>query len=61
MDLFFLEKNNERKIESVNGMFKENNMLLNNNGNRKNRYVIYNFDCNVIFKEWYNEIFFFFC
>lgn len=48
---FFWKKNYERKIESVNGMFKENNMLLNNNGNRKNRYVIYNFDCNVIFKE----------
>lgn len=55
------KKNNERKTESVNGMFKENNTSLNNNGNRKNRHATYNLDCNVTFKERYNEIFSFSC
>lgn len=58
---FFRKKNHERKTESVNGMFKENNTSLNNNGNRKNRHATYNLDCNVTFKERYNEIFSFSC
>lgn len=46
---FFRKKNNERKGESVNEMFKT---TKNNNGNRKNRHATYNLDCNVLLKSF---------